>query len=137
VTIASTSCPRAAPARVSIPRTTIPAIRSAPAAQPPRAMKPRSRSDECTTHKPVRTVIPVGRAGVRGIPIISIRTERSASGYADPYGTNADPHAHLRLRIRQRKHQHRYQRDIFQVTHNHLALQIRSPLSNPGALSNL
>jgi hypothetical protein len=117
----------APPARMTIPRTPVPPVRHAPTSQPARTVEPWPSSNEDAAHKPVRTVVAIRSAAVRSVPVVSIRTDRRTNCHADR--PHSDSHADLRLRISKRhRHHHRQHRNIFQVTHNHLPLPIRSPL---------
>ncbi len=134
--ISVSAIPRATPARVSIPRTTIPSVSIAPVPQPARTVEPWARADEDAAREPVCTVVAVRSARVRSVSVIAIRTDRRcANCYSDR--THSDSHAHLRLRVRQWNHQHRQHRNIFQVTHNHLPLPVRSPRSDSEAFQIL
>jgi hypothetical protein len=44
-----------------------------------RSMKPRTRSKEHAAGKPIRSIVAIGRAVVRGIVIVSIRAYRGGS----------------------------------------------------------
>lgn len=46
------------------------------AAEAPSAAEPRAGADEDSTNKPVRTVVPVGRAGIGIVRIVAVRTDR-------------------------------------------------------------
>ena len=95
-------------------------------------MKPRASTDENTTNKPVGTIVAIGSAGIRIVSVVSISTDRSNS-----HRPNADSNSHLCLRICQRYHQYRQQCYVFQITHNHLLLLIRSPLPVQKLLQHL
>jgi hypothetical protein len=121
--IPGAAIPGAAPARVTVPRTTVPAIHPAPVSQPSRSVKPWASADEETTGKPIRSVVSVWRTRIRIVSVISVITNRR-SGKVTRTNSDANSNPDLRLRIRQRQHQHRQQRNIFQVTHNHLLPRI-------------
>jgi len=124
----TTTVPAATPARMTVPRTAVPFVSPAPASQPPRSVEPRASPDEDAASKPVGTVVAVRRASVRIVSVVSVRACRR---YADR--TDSNSHCDLRLRVSHWNHQHRQQRNIFQVTHNHLRFrsvhlcQIRKP----------
>src|ERR1700691_301928 len=120
----------ATPARMTEPRTTVPSVRITPAAEPSRTMEPWAGSDEDATDEPVGAVVAVRSASVRGISVVSVRTNRGSAN-CDPDRPHSDSHAHLRLRVRQWNHQHRQHRNIFQVTHNHLPLPV--PITSFGS----
>jgi hypothetical protein len=82
----------------------------APAPTP--AVEPRTGADEYAIHEVVRTVVPVGRAGVRIVSVVSISAEWSCS---DPYAdwTNADAHRNLRVRLARRKKYNHQECKIF------------------------
>jgi hypothetical protein len=48
-----------------------------------RPMKPRSCSKEHATHKPIRAIVPIGRAIIRGIVKVAIRAVRRDSNVYD------------------------------------------------------
>jgi len=133
--IATSTTPRATPARMTVPRTSVPTVRHAPTSQPSRTVEPWAGSDEDAAYKPVRTIVAVRRAGVRSISVISVCAGRhSTNRHSDR--PHPDSHADLRLRISKgHHHQHRQQRNIFCVLHTHLpgfessGFPIRKPFS--------
>ena len=93
------------PIRMPVPWTTSPSIGPAPASQPTRTMEPRPSANEQTTYKPVRTVIPVGRAGIGIVAVIAVRANwRSGDiprtdSYAHSNRTNPNSDADPDLRL--------------------------------------
>jgi len=78
------------------------------------AAVPRPGTDKNSADEPVRTVVAVGGAGIRGIIVIAIGTYRGAVTIsANP---NGNPNLRLR-RSRQRKHANRQQNEVFEITH--------------------
>src|SRR5271166_1826421 len=89
---------------------------------------PGTRANKHAAYEIVRPVVPVGRASIRIIIIVSIRTDRRTSGHVARPNSDSNSHPDLRLRIRQWHHQHRQQRQIFHVTHTHLPPWTSHPL---------
>jgi len=91
----------------------------------PIAVVPRAGTDEDSADEPVRTVVAVGRAGVRRIVVVAVGANRSWSDYrwahSDCHGSNSDSHTDLRLRRCRRNHQanceHCHETENFCVSH--------------------
>lgn len=71
------------------------------------AMKPRTRADEDAAREPVWAVIPVGRAVIRGIAVITVGTDRSVTVAISCVNRSAIPYSHRHsLGVRERRTQH-------------------------------
>ena len=76
------------------------------------AVIPRTGADEHATYKPARTVVAIGRAGVRIIAVVTIGADRRWSN-AGVHGTYADTHSNLGVSASRGKKQNPQQCSIF------------------------
>src|SRR6266446_838599 len=91
-----------APAYEATPIKAGPAIVVGP---PIETVVPRAGADEDSAVEPVRTIVAVGGAGIRGIPVIAIRADRRNIAITSA-NSNSNPNLRLR-RSRRRKHANR------------------------------
>ena len=97
-----------APAYEATPIKAGPAIVVGPSIEtgpPIKAVVPRAGADEDSAVEPVRTIVAVGGAGIRGIPVIAIRADRRNIAITSA-NSNGNPNLRLR-RSRRRKHANR------------------------------
>jgi hypothetical protein len=71
-----------------------PAIKSTRSIEPAAAIEsvePRAGADKCSAHEIVRTVVAIGRAGIRRVVIIAIRANRRRPNVRRPHSeSNSD-----------------------------------------------
>jgi hypothetical protein len=79
---------------------------------------PRTGSNEEAIYEVIRSVKAIRRASIRIIIVVTVRADRRPTYINRASDAHSD--SNLRLRVSHRQHQHREQREIFQVTHNHL-----------------
>src|SRR3984957_18187715 len=100
---------------------------AAPAAPTPTTSPsiPRTGAYKHSAGKPVWTVIPVGRARVRRVAVVTV------VAYGRP--ADSDRNTHLSLRVGKRQHQYTYQSQIFDIPHGASPFS-RSAVSQPSNL---
>src|SRR6266481_4540736 len=80
----------------------------------PISMEPRAGADKDSADEPVRTVVAIRCAGIRGIPVVAIRACWGVTVAAA--NSNGKPNLRLRRNCR-RKHANRQQNKVFEITH--------------------
>lgn len=76
---------------------------------------PRACANEDASHKPVRSVVAIGRTSIRIISVVAVGAYRRRANIT---GTNADTDGDLRLRGAKRQREKTDQSQIFYVPHN-------------------
>ena len=99
------------------------------------SVKPGTGADEHATREPLRSVIPVRCAGVRGIIVIAPAADRCRT-HITVCRPPTNTHPNLRVGIHAGKHKHRQQSQIPEITHFRPSTRIRC-LPKPRRISSL